>query len=181
MRVLRPVGQFQLKFKCLGTGLRTISRTFLRPPAETHVLLLADGEIDLYRVDLGNGGERCSRCYKVSHLCRGNARYAIGEGADMCEIQADLGRLHGGFRRLHCCSGLPFIRGLGVQLALRNGSLLHERSIALHIDLREREMCLCLRQLRFRLIEIGLEGLRVDLKEDLVFVDVGSFTVKLLD
>ncbi len=34
MRVLRPVGQFQLKFKCLGAGLRTISGTFLRPPAE---------------------------------------------------------------------------------------------------------------------------------------------------
>ena len=86
-----------------------------------------------------------------------------------------LGSGDGGFRRGDRRIRLRGLLLVVVELALRDGVLRGERCVALNVNLRELKLRLGLANcslglfdLRLRLFAAGLEGTRVDLKEDLV-------------
>ena len=76
-------------------------------------------------------------------------------------------------RQLHLRVILELTAGNGVRLGLRN--------IAFDVESGVLKLCLRLRELGFRLVQVGLEGARIDLKENVVLVNEGPFPIILLD
>src|SRR2546422_1777033 len=92
------------------------------------------------------------------------------------------------FRSFHLSLGSLYRRFRGevcldvvVQLALSNGALLGQRSIAVDIELSLAQVGLSLRELRFGLVEQGLKGPRVDLEKHLTLAYKRTFLVGLAD
>jgi hypothetical protein len=70
---------------------------------------------------------------------------------------------------------LPDLRGLGVELLAGEDLLLVKRAVPVEIDLGVPESGLVAGELAFRLLDLDLEGARIDLGEDLPFLDVLPF------
>ena len=101
-----------------------------------------------------------------------------------------------------CAFAAILFCGRVIQILLRDGLLLCERSVAVHIELRPAligfrhgdlglglrqlslrllHLPLRLRQLTFGLIQHGLKGPRIDLKQQLALLDESALFVRLLE
>src|SRR3984885_14690404 len=95
------------------------------------------------------------------------------------QIQSRL--LHRGAACGHGRFGGQLRLRVSLELASRNGIRLGFRDVATDVERGIAELCLCLCELRLRLVQHGLEWTRIDLKEHVVLMDQGTFPIILLD
>src|SRR5262249_50206633 len=152
-------------------------------------------EVDLDGLELRDGGENGLRTDEVADLRGGLSGDSGDERTHLREAEVDLrggdGSLCGCNLGL-CCGEVGLgLRGclvLGVELALGDGMLRCERSVAVYVNLCELQLrlrlaygSLGLTQLALGLIERRLEGARVDLEENGALLNDGAFAVVLLN
>ncbi len=181
LRIDLAVGQRELE-RDGAAGVEQVAVAAL-PGArdESEILLLADGEVDLERVELRDRGEHRRGPDEVADLHRGLPGDAVDERAHPGEAEvqlcgADL-RLRRGDGGLVGGERLRF----GVELALGDGVRLGERRVALDVDGGELDLRLGLRELALGLVERGLQRTRIDLEEHLALADLAAFAVVLAD
>jgi hypothetical protein len=174
------VGKSELQ----GNGIAAVEQVgsaSLRSLGKFEVFLLADAEVDLDGVDLGDSGEHRGGTDEVPDLNLSEAGDAVDEGADLGESEVKLCGFDGGFsayeRGLACGDLLDVV----VELALGDGMGLGEGAVAVQVDFGELKLRLDLLQCALCPVEVGLKGARVNLEEDLAFVDDGAFAVILMD
>ncbi len=165
------------------------------PSREREILLLADVEVGLDRIELRDRCEYGRGAYQIADLKRGLSGDAVDERSHFGEAQVELRGFDlclGACNRGLGAGNRGLIRlerlGLVVQGALGDSMSLSQWGVALDIDLSELHLSLGLSklslglvQLSLRLVERGLERPRIDLKEDLVLVDLAAFGVVLPD
>ena len=95
------------------------------------------------------------------------------------EAEIQFGRCHGSLCRLHGSFCLRLLLDLVVQLASGNRTRLGQRRVAIHVDLGQSELRLRLSQLPLRLSKRRLKRARIDLKEDLILLDLRAFAIIL--
>src|SRR5258708_6907716 len=148
---------------------------------EVHVFLLTDREVRFNGIHLRDRCEHCCWTDKISDLHLSDSRDPIYQGCDIGEAKVEvrlfhlsLGSLDRRFRGEVCLDVV-------VQLALSNGALLGQRSVAVDIELGLAQVGLGLRELCFGLVEYGLKGSRVDLEKHLTLAYKRTFLVGLAD
>src|SRR5437879_9414246 len=148
---------------------------------EVHVFLLTDREVRFNGIHLRDRCEHCCWTDKISDLHLSESRDPIYQGCNIGEAEVEVRLFHLSlgslYRRFRCEVCLDIV----VQLALSNGALLGQRSIAVDIELSLAQVGLGLRELRFGLIKHCLERTRVDLEKHLTLAYKRTFLVGLAD
>ena len=183
-RIDRPVRQNQLQLAAAAAS-RPACPAVGVAAVKVQIFLLADGEIDLDRIERRHRGDDAARrAHQRTHLLLRDSRDAVDGRREPRESEVDLrgfdrglGRLHGGVggsdlrlggfhlrrRRLHLRLRGRVVLGGVVQILLGDGLLLRERRVAVHIELRaalirfrHRDLRFGLGQLRARLAQLPL-------------------------
>ena len=97
------------------------------------------------------------------------------------EAEIQLRRFHCRLGRLHSGFGLRLLLDFVVQLAPRNRARFGQWRVAVHVDRRERQLCLGLPELPFGLVQCRLKRTRIDLEQNLALFDLRAFAVILAD
>ncbi len=148
---------------------------------DPQVILRADRKVGLDGIDLGDRCEYRCRRDQVTDL-------DLGDTGDSTDERANFGKTQIQRRLLHCGTARCYGRFRGqlhlrvvLELAAGNGIRLGFRDIAFDVEGGVLELCLCLCELGFRLVEHGLKRARIDLKENVVLVNEGAFAIVLFD
>ena len=192
-RIGGTIGENQLEFEIfVGFDASFFCGEALAPG---EILRLADGEIDLYGIDSGNGSDgTAGRIYEGADLQGG----LPGDSVDGCDeagkFQIDFGGFDGSFESLNLSLG-GLHGGLGsevildgvVQVLLAGGLFSGERCVAVYVQLRADlngfgigKGGSRLSQLAEGLVNDSLKWARVNLEKELAFFYVGTFLITLL-
>src|SRR2546425_9267096 len=134
---------------------------------EVHVFLLTDREVRFNGIHLRVRCEHCCWTDKISDLHLSDSRDPIYQGCNIGEAEVEVRLFHLSLGSFYCRFRSEVCLDIVVQLALSNGALLGQRSIAVDIELSLAQVGLSLRELRFGLVAQGLKGARVDLGKHL--------------
>src|SRR2546430_9259098 len=108
----------------------------------------------------------CRRVHEIPDLHLRNSGDAVYQRRDVGEAEVEVRLFHLSLGSFYCRFRCEVCLDIVVQLALSNGALLGQRSIAVDIELSLAQVGLGLRELRFGLVEQGLKGPRVDLRSE---------------
>ena len=204
-RIYAAIRQSELQWDG-GRGLQPVAFSRI---ADGKILLLADRKVSLDGVHLRNRGQYHRRADQIADLHGGEARHPIQKRQNLRETEIQLRCAHIRFRRFDrglCRDDTGLISReqsfggalrlhFGVELALRNRARVSQRRIALHVDLRQHQLSLvlrqfpfrlrvlreCLRPLAFHLIERRLKRARIDFEKNIAFVNKRPFAIVLPD
>ncbi len=150
-------------------------------PRKYHVLLLADGEIDLDGVHRGDGGEipRVRRADQVADLGVGTPGDAIDRRGDLREAEAQFGLVEGRIGRLYAGFGSEIGLDGIIEFLLTDGALLGERPVPFDIQFGFPQSGPGYRQLCFGLGHCRLECTRINFEQQIAFLHRRPFLVIL--
>src|SRR5258708_13064587 len=151
----------------------------LHASGQSQVLLLADGEVNLDRIDLRNSRKGRRLANQIANLRHRPPGDPGDERADLRESQVELSLFHVGFSDANPGALSGLLLYFVVELALSYGMRLGEGRIALYVDVGQGKLRSRLRQLTLRLIQRCLKRPGINLEQDLPALYDGPFAVIL--
>ncbi len=149
------------------------------PPCQRKILTIANGEIDLDRIELRNRSEHRLSADKISNLGGGLTRHARNQRTNLGKFEIEIRSRHRGLCGSHGGFGLSLLLNLVIELAPGDGAGFSQRRVAVHVDLGEGELCLSLSQLSLRLLERSLKWTGIDLEQNSALFDLRTLAIIL--
>ena len=156
----------------LRRAMKQVAAARARPFRQCEILAVADGKIDLDRIELRNRSQYGLGADEISDLRRGLARNAGNQRANLGKPKIQVRRRNRGLCSLYGSFRLRLLLDLVVELASGNRVSFRQRRVAVHVDLGESELRLRLAKLTLRLFKRRFKRARIDLEQDLPLLNL---------
>ena len=166
-----PIGEGQSQ-RNLRRAVKKVAATRSRLFRQCEILAVGDGKIDFDWIELRDRRQNGLSAHQIPDLRRSLARHPGNQRANLGKSKIQVRRRNRGLCGFYGSFCLRSLLDLVVQLALRNRARFRQRGVAVHVDLCQSELRLCLAQLTLRLLKGRLERAGIDLKQDLPLLNL---------
>lgn len=194
LRVQLPINEYDValvridfairKRQCqgnFGRSMKQVAATRTGSLCQGEIFAVTDGEVDLDGIELRDRSQYGLRTYEIPDLSCGLTGYAGYQRPDFGKSEIEIGRRNRSLGSPYGSFRLGLLLNLVIELATCNCVRLGQWSVAVHIDLSERQLRLRLPQLSLRLLKRCLKRTGIDLEEDLILLDLRTFAIILAD
>ena len=144
-------------------------------------VVATDLEIGLNRVHLRDAGQDSQRGDQIPYLNLSDTGDSANQGTDLRVTQVELRLLDSRLIGLNCGFRAESLLPVSFKLHFRNGVRLGLGNVPVYVQRVLPERRLRFGKLTFCLIQCGLKGARIDLKQNLILMNVRSFAIVLPD
>jgi hypothetical protein len=177
LRIHAAVGEHQRQARSFSPPQLAGGAWTVDAAGDAQVLLLAQREIRLDRIDLRHRREERRRADQITNLGSCDGCDPGNERRHLREPEIELRRFDGGGRGLDSRLRREVRLNIVVELALRDGALGGQRPVALEVALGLPELRLRLGETRFSLRQNGLERPGIDFEQHLTLPHGRAFLV----